>query len=238
MSPRHTKLAIASVGCALAVTAALVGGLQRSRVESKLQIARTDLASLSGEIARRDRLFDIANTSRGAWEQSRIALRILSAVSQQIYGPAVESIENLIVDTLNWGSEAASGSPLSGEDYAEVQKVARLIATDEARRSEKIQSPTEAERPPNERELEKAVSFVSSERRRQIDDYWKNRRKMLNQQGELSSTAAGLERSIRSIEGLVLALQIAGLLIVLLKDLVPDEEPASGTPSPSIELNV
>jgi hypothetical protein len=228
MSAKHLRIAIAFLGCALAVLSAVLGGVRKARLEGHLQTTRAELAALSAEISRRDRLFDIANASRGAWEQSRIALRVLYATTQQIYGPAVESVENMIADTLAWGSEAASGNPLSSKESGDVDKAARLIAADEARRAKQVKkSPIEGQRLPSEAELAAAVSLVTSLRQKHIRDFWDNREAVGKQQEELRAQASRLEASVRRVESMVVSLQIAGLLIVLLKDFVPDKKTSS-----------
>jgi hypothetical protein len=136
----------------------------------------------------------------------------------------VESVENLIADTLAWGSEAASGNPLSPKESADIGKAARLIAADEARRSEQVKSLTESEEPPNEPELAAAVSLVTSLRQKHIHDFWASRQTVGKRQEELRARASNLEASVRRIESIVVSLQIAGLLIVLLKDFVPDSK--------------
>ncbi|MCP5304956.1 MAG: hypothetical protein H6953_05890 [Chromatiaceae bacterium] len=228
MTPRGKKLAIAIVGCTLAVISAIVGGVQRVEVDAQLQTVRAQLASNVAEVSRRDRQFDVANASRLAWEQSRIALRVLCASSGQLYGPAIESIESQIYDTLSWGNEAAYGKPLTTRAMANLDKAARIIASDEARRSRQIKAPAQADTPPNESELGEAVSLVQSIRQEQLDSFWNSRQKLVDQQAEMRKSETVLDGSLRRIDSIVLSLQIAGLLIVLLKDFVPEAKPTPG----------
>lgn len=217
---RASKLAIASVGCAVAIGASVVGGFWRSAVDGRLRDARGQSGTLSSEIARRDRLFDIANSSRIDWEQTRVALRLIYATTNQIYTPGVETLENLIINTLTWGEEAAYGRPPTNEQATDVEDAARLIAHDEAERSNPANGPNYI--PRDEEKLAKAVSLVTALRHSHIREYWKFRQAETMRQQQVQETMTELERSVRRIDRAVVALQIAGLIIVLLKDFVPD----------------
>jgi hypothetical protein len=215
------KLAIAIAGCALSILAAVVGGLLKSRIETAATALRNERASTSTEISQRDRLFDSARLYNAEWQQTRLQFHTLAGTRGWVFSPAVESIQNQLADALSYGYYAANGTEPPAGLASKFDEWATSVAQEEARISAPPKADPTSPSPQDQAAVVSAVAGVTSALSDDVVQYWNNRAEMVKKEERLRVQIDASDVSVRRLDSVVLALQIIGLIVVLLKDLVP-----------------
>jgi hypothetical protein len=221
------KIGIAVLGCVISIGSTIVASIVRWRAEESATADRNALASSSAELLRRDRMFDMGHSYEGMWQQTRLQLLTFAGVWRSVFPPAVESIENQLADALCWGYASVHGKLPSGEVYADFSSWAHIVAAEEARVARLAGSHDKDELPLDRDVVGNAVTHVTAQLSNDVAEYWSNRATFLTAQEGLRTRIRSSEAKLRRIDSLVLALQILGLMVVLMKDLVPSDEDGS-----------